>query len=120
MDRRTFLVRVGGSMIAVPLVLELVSCGSSSSPTNPPQNDRFSGTGTGSGHTHSVTVLCTQLQAGVAISITSGAGGVGPHTHLVPVSDTQLATLAIGAQITIDTFTPHAHTWTIQKPANIC
>jgi hypothetical protein len=121
LNRRTFLVRVGGTMVAMPFVLELVSCGSSPSSPNPPaQDDRFSGTGTGSGHTHSLTVLCLQLQAAVAVEITSGAGGAGPHTHRVPISDAQLATLASGAPITIDTADLHPHTWTIQKPANVC
>lgn len=116
MNRREFLVVVGGSLIAVPFVLEVVSCGSES-PTTPPAG--FSGTGTGSGHTHTWTVTCVQVQGGVRVDITSGPG-TGGHTHQVPLEIADLQTLSSGGQVTVDTTSIHPHTWTIQKPANVC
>jgi hypothetical protein len=117
MDRREFLVRMGGVLVAVPFVLEAVSCGDDKGPTQPANS--FSGTGTGSGHTHSLTVLCVDLSRN-SVTYTSGTGGSPLHSHPVTLDMTNLQDLTNEQQVQINTSDSHAHTWTIQKPRGAC
>jgi len=120
MNRREFLVRVGGTLVAVPMVLEAVSCGSDSSPAAPAPTDRFSVTSTSTnGHTHRITLLCTDLtQNGITYTSTTDSG----HSHQVTIDATKLQSIAVGGTETVQN-TPdgtHMHSWTIQKPTNVC
>ena len=69
-----------------------------------------------SGHRHSFTIQCTDL-TGAGKTYTATLSG---HTHPVPLSAAQLATLESGGSVTINTTDQHPHTWIITKPANAC
>jgi hypothetical protein len=119
MDRRTFLVRLGGTLVAVPMVLEAVACGSSS-PTQP--TDRFSvDSSVTNNHAHSITLLCSQLSGGNNVEYTSSSSG--SHSHKVQLTGAQLQTIQTGGQIDKDSIadaTGHVHSWSIRKPAGVC
>ena len=117
MDRRTFLVRLGGTLVAVPMVLEAVSCGSSS--TSATAKDRFDVPNSdASDHSHSFTIRCTDLSSTSALPPYTATGS--GHTHSVSVSLTQLASIAAGNEERIDTNDSHPHTWIVRKPAGVC
>lgn len=116
MDRRTFLVRLGGTLVAVPMVLEAVACGSS--PTKATAKDRFDVPNSdNSGHSHTFTIKCTELNSTSSLAYTATGSG---HTHSVPIDLAQLASIAAGNEITIPTNDSHAHTWIIRKPTGVC
>ena len=114
MDRRTFLVRLGGTLVAVPMVLEAVACGSSS-PTQTAPGFPVVSTVTNS-HTHSITLLCSELTAGNSVDYRSSSSG--NHSHTVRLTGPELQTIQSGGQIDRDNLadaTAHAHTWSIRK-----
>jgi hypothetical protein len=120
-NRREFLVRMGGTLIAVPFVLEAVGCGSDNNPTNP--NDPSfakSSNPDGTGHSHSITIHCSQLTTSGATFTSTSVNG---HSHSVTLDMTQLQQIAAGASvgpITSSSAASHTHQWTIQKPAGTC
>jgi hypothetical protein len=121
MNRREFLVRVGGTLVAVPMVLEAISCGSNTGPGPPVPTDQFSSTSTSSsGHTHSITVQCTTLtQNGFTYTSSVDSG----HSHDLTLTVGQLQQIAAGNPVGPVTSTNsggHTHEWTIQKPAGVC
>jgi len=124
MNRREFLVRVGGTLVAVPFVLEAVSCGDDN--TSQPQPNGTSWSEDGSvffSHTHRVTFECTDLALTNDKTYTSTAAGMPTHTHTLTLTPAELAMIASGSAVTkasnTDT-TMHGHTWVVQKPAGTC
>jgi hypothetical protein len=124
MNRREFLVRVGGTLVAVPFVLEAVSCGSDNS--SQPQANATSWSEDGNlvfSHTHRVTFQCTDLASSADKIYTSTAAGMPTHTHTLTLTPAELAMIASGSAVTkasnTDT-TMHAHMWVVQKPASTC
>jgi len=119
MQRREFLIRLGGVVIAVPVVLELVGCGDDS-PANPSNADRYDVTSTsGGGHTHRITVRCSDLTAGAAVPYTSTSSAGHTHEVLLEMPDVQM--IAAGGQVTITTTDQgHTHAWTIRTPSGTC
>ena len=120
MDRRTFLVRLGGTLVAVPMVLEAVACGSSSTKANSttswPETSSTNG-----GHSHTLTLLCADLAKNSVQYRTSNNG----HDHTVNLLAADLTTIAGGGQVgpittSLDGGGPHSHTFTIRKPAGVC
>lgn len=126
MDRKTFL----GTLVALPVGLFLVSCGSNSSggssnPNTPGAAPTKSGTQniyTSSNvnshiHTFSIddTSFATPPAAGVSGDTSSNAG----HTHSVSVSMAQLQQVATGQSVTVATSNVgnHTHVFTFTKIA---
>jgi len=117
MNRREFLVRVGGTLVAVPVLLQVVSCGTNN-PAAPAHVDQFSAAATGQSHTHNATLTCSQLASGTVPPITSTSAG---HVHQVQLTDTDLVTIASGGVATVVTNDQgHTHQWAFQKPSNAC
>lgn len=123
MNRREFLFRVGGSLVAVPMVLEAISCGSDSSTAPPPDPNSWAvgSDADATGHSHAITLQCSQLtSAGDVVYTTSTTSA---HSHTVTLTPTQLATIGAGGTVNPATdpdSTGHGHAWTIQKPAGKC
>jgi len=122
MNRREFLVRVGGTLIVVPMVLEAVSCGNDSNPAAPSATDQFSTTSTtDTGHTHRITVRCTDLSSQSEIPYDSTTDG--GHFHRITLTVSQLQQIAAGnavGPLTSTIASGHTHNWTFQKPSNAC
>ena len=119
MNRRQFLVRIGGTLIAVPVILQAVSCGDDSSgPTGTPGFDSTSESA--SGHTHNIRIQCTELTSGSDIVYTSSTSN--SHTHTVTLAVADMATIMSGGQVTKTSSldSSHAHGWVISKPAGVC
>jgi hypothetical protein len=121
MNRRSFILRVGGALVAVPTVLTLTSCGDDDGGGgNPDANlgatSFQASTSDNSGHVHSITVQCSDL-AGNSATYTSTEAAA--HTHTVTLDSTQLAAIANGDTVMVDTNDTHAHTWAISK-GNAC
>ena len=118
MQRREFLIRLGGVVIAVPAVLELVGCGDDS-PASPNNADRYNVPSTGGGHTHTITVLCSDLTAGAGVTYTSTTSAGHFHQVVLMMADVQM--IQAGGQVTIITTDQgHTHNWTIRTPSGTC
>jgi len=120
MNRREFLFRIGGTMVAVPLVLEAISCGSDN--TAAPSTTEFSqNSSTASSHSHTMRFVCAELATHAGMPYTSSNSG--GHVHEITLDVTELNTILAGGAVGPVTSTivnGHAHTWTIQKPAGSC
>lgn len=121
MKRREFLIRTGQTVIAFPMVLQAVSCGSDET-AMAPQDDPTSFDVTSSqddGHTHRITFECTDLSAGAADYTSTSAGG---HTHSIHVTLEDAAKILNGESVAVTSTIDfgHSHTWTIQKPSTAC
>ena len=123
MNRREFLFRIGGTMVAVPMVLQAIGCGDDDSPAGPNATSwTVTSNADATSHSHTVSLLCSQLtSAGDVVYTTSAAGG--GHTHSVTLTPAKLASIAAGDSVTQASDadgTFHGHTWTISKPAGTC
>ncbi|HUH05689.1 MAG TPA: hypothetical protein VML75_27030 [Kofleriaceae bacterium] len=120
MNRRSFMIRVGGVLVAVPAVLQLTACGDDGGGggADAAPVTSFAVSSAGSDHTHMITVQCTDLSSTGDVTYTSS--NAGGHTHSVVVPAADLATVLGGGSVTITTDEFHVHTWTISKPANAC
>jgi hypothetical protein len=122
MKRREFFIRVGGTLLAVPAVLHVASCGGDddddsnvdSGPTTSFSAGNLSTDG--SGHSHSFIVMCADL-SGSGATYTAMGGG---HSHGISLDATQLADIAAGNTVEFMTTSVHPHTWSIRKPTNAC
>lgn len=113
MKRRTFLVRVGGALVAVPASLRLVACGGGGGGGNPDGGGSSSFTvmnDDNAGHTHHFSVVCTDLTSGSSHTYTATGSG---HTHQVTITSGDLAKVANGETVMITTTTPHMHIWVV-------
>lgn len=120
MNRREFLVRVGGTLVAVPMVLEAVSCGSDNGPAAPAPTDRFSvgNSEVNPQHTHTFIVLCADLASPPTFKNYTATGS--GHTHTVRLENSDLVTVAGGGEVVKNTNDLHPHQWTIRKPSGVC
>lgn len=120
MNRRQFLVRIGGTLVAVPFVLQAVGC-DEDDPAQPQQTDRFGiPSSTNSGHSHRITFMCSDLSLGTLTYTSSTDGG---HFHSLTLTLPQVQSIAAGQSVGpvfSSTADGHDHTWTIQKPSNVC
>lgn len=119
MNRRSFLIRVGGAVVAVPAVLQMTACGDDDGgAADAASTSSFTVSSTMSGHTHMITVQCSALTSSgdVTLTSTTAAG----HTHQVTITAAQLATVAGGGSATVSTTDLHPHDWAISTPANAC
>jgi hypothetical protein len=123
MNRRSFILRVGGALVAVPAVLSLTACGDDDGggggtpDANLGATSFQASTSDNSGHSHSITVQCSDLSGNSATYTSTSGGG---HTHSVTLDSTQLAAIANGDTVMVDTTDGgHAHTWAIAK-GNAC
>jgi hypothetical protein len=120
MKRRDFVLRVVGSAAALPTVLQIAACGGSDSGgADAKATDSFTvvNTQTASPHPHSFTVNCADLSSSTDVSYTASGSG---HLHTVPITAAELAMVAAGQTVTINTNDGHPHVWEVQKPANAC
>ena len=122
MERREFLIRAGQTVIAVPLVLSAVSCGSEDSgPAAPNPSTEFDVTSSvDRGHTHRTTFTCADLSSG-RLTYTSATGG--GHTHTLQLQMGDAARILNGETVLVSNVpdgTGDNHTWSIQKPSNAC
>ncbi len=128
--RRDFIRAVGGALLAVPLVAQVVSCAEEAGQYPPAGSGPGAGGGGGggnvdrsfavmnsdaSGHSHSFLVSCSDEGADSVSYIADGA-----HTHEVVLSRSQLAAIFDGGQVTIETSDGHPHTWVIKMPTTAC
>lgn len=124
MDRRRFLIRVGGALIAVPAVLQLTACGGNGgggggNPDASTGASSFNISSTGSTHVHMITVVCVDLSSNGDVTYTSTVAS--GHTHDVTITVAQLGMIAGGTSVQIVTTSGgHMHTWTIAKPSGAC
>ncbi len=123
MNRRRFLIRVGGALIAVPAVLQLTACGSDGGGGGNPDASSgatsFNVSSTGATHVHQITVVCVDLSANGDVTYTSTVAS--GHTHDVTITVAQLGMIAGGQSVQIvTTSSGHMHTWTIAKPSSAC
>lgn len=120
MNRRGFLIRVGGVLVAVPAVLQMTACGGGDDGGSPdaPVASSFTASSSGSGHTHTVTVQCSSLSASGDVTLTSSSAN--SHTHEVTITAAQMAMIAQGTAVTVSTTSIHPHDWTISLPSNVC
>lgn len=118
MQRREFLVRLGGVVIAVPAVLELVGCGDDE-PTSVPRGYDVTNVSDSTGHTHQIRVLCGDLSAGAAVTYTSTSAG---HTHTVSLTMADIQMIVGGGPVTKTSSSGggHLHLWTINPPGGAC
>src|SRR5262245_23262473 len=70
MQRREFLVRLGGVLVAVPATLTAISCGGDDDDDGGGATD-FTITSDGAAHTHKVTIKCTDLSSSSDVMYTS-------------------------------------------------
>jgi hypothetical protein len=117
MNRRQFLLRIGGTTVAVPAVLVMTSCGGGGE-SSPDAREEFSISSTGNDHVHQIVIECSDLSGGAAVTYTSTSAGA--HTHEVMLSAAELGMIEAGQTVTKMTTVPHDHTWTISKPSNRC
>ncbi len=122
MERREFLIRAGQTVIAVPLVLTAVSCGSDDGgPAAPnPTNEFDISSSVDRGHTHRVTFTCTDLN-GNELTYQSGSGG--GHTHTIQLQMGDPARILNGETVMVSNVpdgTGDNHIWSITKPSNAC
>jgi|CXWL01.1.fsa_nt_gi hypothetical protein len=120
MNRREFFVRIGGSMVAVPMVLEAISCGDNN-PTGANGTNWTVTSDTISGHAHTILLQCSQLTSSGDVMYTSSSAN--SHTHQVTLIPTQLASIRTGGSVTQASDadgTGHQHSWMISKPAGTC
>lgn len=121
MNRRSFILRVGGAVIAVPAALTLTACGGDDDGGGTPDANLGAtsfqaSTSDNSGHSHSITVQCSDLSGNSATYTSTEGGG---HNHSVTLDATQLAAIANGDTVMVDTTDLHPHTWAISK-GNAC
>ena len=120
MKRREFCVRVGGSLLAIPAVLHVASCGGDDDSPDAAGNTSFVGMNDDAaalGHTHTFTVLCSDLGGNGATYMAEGP----PHTHTIELTGADMAELAAGNTVMVgSTDGPHPHSWVVSKPANAC
>jgi hypothetical protein len=120
MDRREFLVRIGGLVLAAPLALEVAGCGDDSNDGGGGNGDANGFTVTSSetsGHTHNVTVLNADL-ANPPVEVTYTSTSSGGHTHAITLSQAQLTEINGGGTVTVTSTenSGHTHSWTIRRP----
>lgn len=123
MNRREFLVRVGGTLIAVPVVLQAIGCGDDDSTGPNPSNPHFDSTSnTVSGHTHNVSIFCSQLTGGATVAYDSSLAGSGPHQHHFSLTAAELTTINNGGTVpkTSSVDSGHSHDWLITKTGGPC
>jgi hypothetical protein len=130
LTRREFLNKAAGATVTLVLTPVLGACGSSSSGTttssNPtqPACDGVAETSTvQESHDHTVCVPNSDLTAPPAAGATYTTSNVSSHTHTITLSAAQLATIASGGTVTVNTSNvvdpldgvAHVHTFTISK-----
>ena len=121
MNRRSFLMRIGGVMVAAPTALYATSCGGGSFAEDFDASlgrTSFQVTNfDNAGHTHSFTIQCAELsnQNGMMYTAVNDT-----HDHTISLSGGQLATIMSGTPVVISFTDGHAHTFTITKPDNAC
>jgi hypothetical protein len=120
MKRREFLIRIAGAGLAVPAVLKVAACGGGGDGGN---NDTMSfvvqnSSSDGADHSHTFRVQCDEIMAGGALSFLATGSG---HTHSVPLSAAEVATVSDGGSVTVNTSDGgHDHIWMVSMPANAC
>jgi len=117
MNRRAFLLRIGGTTLAVPAVLVLTACGGGGDGGSPDAPASFTVQSGGQMHSHQITVVCSDL-SGSGVTYTSTVADA--HSHTVTLSAGDLATVAGGGTATITTTDLHTHTWAVSKPSFAC
>ena len=122
MNRREFVLRVGGLLLVLPAGWT-VACGGGDSPggggTPPPgEGETLSFTSSNdAGHSHRVTLTVTSIDTppagGVSRTTTSDDG----HVHSVRLSEAELQTLKGGGTVTKETSiaSGHLHTFEFRR-----
>jgi hypothetical protein len=118
MNRRQFLLRIGGTTVAVPAVLVMTSCGGGDG-GSPDAREEFSISSSGQDHVHQILIECSDLAGGAAVTYTSTSAEA--HTHQVMLTASEVGMIDAGQTVTVMTSDEaHDHTWTISKPSNRC
>lgn len=117
LDRRRFLTLAAGS-VAVGALMVLHGCsGGSDSSTTPTPNPTFTDKNgsISSNHGHSVTLTAAQQQEGADVTLTLSAGtiGGGTHTHLLGLRAADVAAVAAGSRMSVETSVTAGHSHTV-------
>ena len=119
MERRTFLARLGQTLVAVPAVTITLGCGGDDPADPADDGESFTiDSSTDAGHEHTLTLSCASLKGGLVSYFSSDAAG---HTHVVGLTFDEV-TRILNEESVVATTTSggHSHTWSIQKPAGLC
>lgn len=123
MERRTFLARLGQTLVAVPVLGIASGCGGDD-PTEmtdagPTEQFTTPNDADATGHTHDVTLLCTSLNGG---TLTYSSSFAGNHSHNIRFEFDEVTRLLNGEVIpkTSTSAGGHTHSWTFQRPAGVC
>lgn len=127
MRRRSFLVHLGGSLAATPLLFTLTGC--TTEDERAPSRPGGGGDGTGdteptgfvirnsdSSHPHEFTMRCADEGASAMNYVATGSG----HTHEVLLTEQELIDVFEGRAVTKQTNDSHPHTWLIEMPSSGC
>ena len=126
MNRRELLSRISMFLVAVPVV---GACAAEDDRDTRPPGGGGGGGGDGgggeqtfmvqnqdsSGHAHTFEISCADLEDGVSAFVAGGA-----HTHMVQLSDQDVADILDGRSVTVQTSGGHPHTWIVQMPSGLC
>ena len=119
MNRRTFLLRIGGTTLAVPAVLVMAACGGGDDDgADSGGQAQFSVSSSGQDHVHQIFIQCSELDAGGNVTYTSTTAD--GHNHEVILTGDELAMIGAGSTVTKTTTSLHTHTWSIIKPSLAC
>lgn len=121
MQRRTFLIRAGQTILAAPVVLNAISCGDDGGGPAAVEAPGFDVTSSSAlGHAHRIRFRCAALDAG---TLTYTSTTDSNHRHDLVLSMDELARIlndeSVGP-ITSTVAGGHTHTWTVQKPSGEC
>ena len=112
MQRREFLVRLGGVLVAVPATLTAISCGGDDDDDTP--SGDFTITSDGAAHTHKVTIKCADLSSSSEVSYTSTTDA--GHNHMFSLTGAELTSIKGGGSVTKMVMNAtHSHNFVIMK-----
>ncbi|MFQ6678415.1 MAG: hypothetical protein ACE5D0_08845 [Fidelibacterota bacterium] len=121
MNRRLFLRKISG-LVAIPLVIESISCEDDSIPlrsSNDNTSDSFVVTSSyDGGHSHSITIQTSDIENPPQSSKTLTSTSNGGHSHSIVLTTSDFQSLEMGETIvkTSSLNGGHTHSFTISAP----
>ena len=104
MERREFLQETGIAALLAGVSVTIGGCGSDDSVSPGPGG--VAGV-IGGNHGHSVSLSASQLEGGVAVTLTMSGGS---HSHTVSLTDAQVASVADAGTVTVTSSSGSGHT----------
>lgn len=116
MNRNVFLKKLGGALVALPII-SLIGCSSDDDVTPTPPavstgNCNNGATGAiGTNHGHSLAVSAADVQAGVQKTYT--IQGTSGHDHNITLSVANFTTLSTGTSVSVNSTAGGGHTHSV-------